>query len=154
MMSSPPLDVMPDGVVEGLVDVVAVDPRDFVELSVGEADPDLAGVVGVVGVVVDLPLAVFAGDTGALAAVGVQDVVVVGAVVEADAAFGDGLPPHGQQFEVVGPGQRDGHVAADGDERGPHLVRREGGFGKDGVAQSVMGPVLPAAGDPFVEEVL
>ncbi|MFC9219302.1 hypothetical protein ACFT8W_00505 [Streptomyces hygroscopicus] len=55
------LDVAPEGVVEGLVDVVAVDPADLVQLSVGEADPDLAGVVGVV---VDLPLAVFAGDTG------------------------------------------------------------------------------------------
>ncbi|WP_326806461.1 MULTISPECIES: hypothetical protein [unclassified Streptomyces] len=42
------LDVAPDGVVEGLVDVAAVDPRDFVELSVGEADEDLAGVVGAV----------------------------------------------------------------------------------------------------------
>ncbi|MFE5302161.1 hypothetical protein [Streptomyces sp. NPDC056632] len=31
---------------KGLVDVVAADPRDFVELAVGEADEDLAGVVG------------------------------------------------------------------------------------------------------------
>ncbi|MGN5376925.1 hypothetical protein ACQ4WX_02685 [Streptomyces lasalocidi] len=40
-------DVLPGGAVERLVDVVAVDPRDLCEVSVGQADPYLAGVVRV-----------------------------------------------------------------------------------------------------------
>ncbi|MFH9426563.1 hypothetical protein [Streptomyces sp. NPDC017529] len=45
-------DVLPGVVAERLVDVVAVDPGDFGERAVGQADPDLADVVGIV---VDLP---------------------------------------------------------------------------------------------------
>ncbi len=58
--------VLPGVVVERLVDVVAVDPRNLSELTVGQADPDLADVVGVV---VDLPFPASAGDRGGLAAV-------------------------------------------------------------------------------------
>ncbi|MFF4756639.1 hypothetical protein ACWD5R_43260 [Streptomyces sp. NPDC002514] len=143
-------DVAPDLVVEGLVDVVAVDPRDLVELPVAEAGPDLAGVVGVV---VDFPLAVLGQGIGAPATARVKNGVVVGAVVDADAAFGDGLPAHREQFQVVGSGQRHGYVPAHGDQRGPHLVRREGRLRQHRVAQSVVGPVLPVH-DPLVEEVL
>lgn len=52
-------DVLPGVVVERLVDVIAVDPRDFGEVTVGEANPDLAHVVGVV---VDFPFPAPAGD--------------------------------------------------------------------------------------------
>jgi hypothetical protein len=41
-----------------------------------------------------------------------EEVRVVGAVVDADAGGGDGLPAHGQS-EVVVAGQRDGHVSGD-----------------------------------------
>lgn len=52
-------DVLPGAFVEGPVDVVAVDPRNLGEFTVGKADPDLAHVVGVV---VDLPFPAAAGD--------------------------------------------------------------------------------------------
>ncbi|GAA2274401.1 hypothetical protein [Kitasatospora sp. NPDC001175] len=41
------LEVLPQLVAEGLVDVVGVDPRDRREAAVAGADPDPAGVVGV-----------------------------------------------------------------------------------------------------------
>ncbi len=49
------LDMAPRLVVERLVDVVAVDPRDLMEPPVAQARPDLAGIMRVV---VDLPSAV------------------------------------------------------------------------------------------------
>jgi hypothetical protein len=79
--------------------------------------------------------------------------VVVGAVVDADPALGDGLPSHGQQFEVIAAGQGDGDVPGDADQRGPHLVRSECGAGQDGVAQPFVGAHVPVD-EPFVEEVL
>lgn len=90
--------MLPGVVVERLVDVVAVDPRDFGQLAVGQAHPDLADVMRVV---VDLPLPAPAGDGGGLAAVRGEEIVVVGAVVDGDAGGGDGLPAHGQQLEVA-----------------------------------------------------
>ncbi|MFJ9552072.1 hypothetical protein, partial [Streptomyces erythrochromogenes] len=59
-------DVLPGAFVERPVDVVAVDPRNLGEFAVGEPDPDLADVVGVV---VDLPFPAAVGDGGGLAAV-------------------------------------------------------------------------------------
>lgn len=143
-------DVLPGAFVEGPVDVVAVDPRDLGEFAVGEADPDLAHVVGVV---VDLPFPAASGDGGGLAAVRGEEVGVVGAVVDGDAAGGDGLPAHGEQFEVVAPGQRDGGVSGDGDECGPHLVRGECLPGHHRVAQPFVGPVV-VVHQPLIEEVL
>lgn len=143
-------DVLPGAFVEGPVDVVAVDPRNLGEFTVGKADPDLAHVVGVV---VDLPFPAAAGDGGGLAAVRGEEVRVVGAVVDGDAGGGDGLPAHGEQFEVVAPGQRDGYMAGDGDERGPHLVRREGLPGHHRVAQPFVGPV-GVVHQPLIEQVL
>ncbi len=143
-------DVLPGAFVEGPVDVVAVDPRDLGEFAVGKTDPDLAHVVGVV---VDLPFPAAAGDGGGLAAVWGEEVRVVGAVVDGDAAGGDGLPAHGEQFEVVAPGQRDGDVSGDGDERGPHLVRCECLPGHHRVAQPFVGPVV-VVHQPLIEEVL
>lgn len=67
-------DVLPGAFVEGPVDVVAVDPRNLGEFTVGEADPDLAHVVGVV---VDFPFPAAAGDGGGLAAVRGEEVRVV-----------------------------------------------------------------------------
>ncbi|MET9932790.1 MULTISPECIES: hypothetical protein [unclassified Streptomyces] len=58
--------VLPGAVVEWLVGVVAVDPRDLGEPAVGQADPDLAGVVGVVG---ELPFPAAACRGGGLPAV-------------------------------------------------------------------------------------
>ncbi|GAA2505126.1 hypothetical protein GCM10010393_42260 [Streptomyces gobitricini] len=58
--------------------MVAVDPRDLGQMPVREPEPDLAHIVGVV---VDLPFPAAAGDGGGLAAVGGEEVRVVGAVV-------------------------------------------------------------------------
>ncbi|MFH9355580.1 hypothetical protein [Kitasatospora sp. NPDC017646] len=144
-------DVVPGAVVEGLVDVVAVDPGDLGQVgAVGQADPDLAQVVGVV---VDLPPACACGDGEGLAAVGAEVVVVTGALAQADAVVADGEPAYGQQLEVVPPGQRDRHVPADGGQRAPHLVRCQPCLGQHGVAQPVVGVVVPVD-EPFVEEVL
>ncbi len=145
------LEVLPQLIAEGLVDVVGVDPRDRREAAVTEADPDPAGVVGVV---VDLPPALLRRDTGGLAAVVGERGVVVGAVVQADAALGDGLPEHGQQFDVVVAAQGERYVPGGAEHGAPHLVRGQCGGGHRGVAQSLGGAVLPLGGDPLVEEVL
>ncbi|WP_406098308.1 hypothetical protein, partial [Kitasatospora purpeofusca] len=144
-------DVVPGAVVEGLVDVVAVDPGDLDQVvSVGQADPDLAQVVGVV---VDLPPPAACGGGGGLAAVGAEEVQVVGAPAQADAVVADGEPAHGQQLQVVPPGQRNRHVPADGGQRAPHLIRCQPRLGQHGVAQPVVGAVVPVD-DPLVEEAL
>ncbi|WP_440862379.1 hypothetical protein, partial [Streptomyces capoamus] len=143
-------DVLPRLFVEGPVGVGAVDPWDLGQFSVGQAQPDLADVVGVG---VDFPLAAARGDGGGLAAVWAQQVAVVGAVVQADAAFGDRLPAHRQQFQVIVLGQGHGHVAGDRDEGGPHLVRRQRRPGQDGMAQPFVRAVV-VVDEPFVEEVL
>ncbi|MFJ8746886.1 hypothetical protein ACIRL2_47040 [Embleya sp. NPDC127516] len=113
--------VLPGVFVERVVGVLAVDPRDLGRLAVGQADPHLAAVVRVV---VDLPLPASGGDAGGLPAKRAQDLVVVGAVVDADPAFAGGLPSHRQQLEVVAAAQRYRHVSARRDQGGPHPVRR------------------------------
>ena len=123
---------------------------DLGQLAVGQADPDLADIVRVV---VDLPFPAPAGDGGGLAAVGGEEVRVVGAMVDADTGGGDGLPAHGQQLEVVAAGERDGHVSGDGDESGPHLVGSEGLLRHHRVAQAFVGPVV-VVHQPLIEEVL
>lgn len=79
--------------------------------------------------------------------------MVVGAVVDGDAGGGDGLPAHGQQFEVVVSGERDGDVSGDGDERGPHLVGSEGLSRHHRVAQAFVGAVV-VVHEPLIEQVL
>ncbi len=84
----------------------------------------------------------------------IQAGVVVGAVVDADAAAGDGVEAHGQQFQVVGAGQRQRHVPGRAQQRAPHLVRGQRLLRQDRVAQPVVGAVLPARGDPLVQQLL
>ncbi|MES9512115.1 hypothetical protein ABWJ92_38050 [Streptomyces sp. NPDC000609] len=70
-----------------------MDPRDLGELPVGESAPDLADIVRVdVDFLFPSPGCYF----GVMAPVEAQQIVVVGVVMDADAAFGDGLPPHRQ----------------------------------------------------------
>ncbi|MGW7200260.1 hypothetical protein [Streptomyces chryseus] len=84
---------------------------------------------------------------------GGEEIRVVGAVVDADARGGDRLPAHRQQLEVVVAAQRDGDVAGDGDEGGPHLVRGERFAGHHRVAQAFVGPVV-VVHQPLIKQVL
>lgn len=104
----------------------------------------------VVRVEVDFPLAAGSGGRGP-SAVLVECHVVVGAVVDADAAVGDRVEAHRQQFGVVGFGRGQRHVAARAQQYAPHLARGQGLLGQEGVAQPVVGAVLPARGDPLVQ---
>ncbi|MEU3903874.1 hypothetical protein AB0F20_08655 [Streptomyces goshikiensis] len=97
-------EVLPQVIAEGLVDVVAMDPADLGQLPVGQAEPDLPGVVGGV---VGFPFPAAGVDVGGLSAERVEDGVVVGAVADADPAVVDLVPAGGEQLNVVACGQRD-----------------------------------------------
>lgn len=85
---------------------------------------------------------------------GVEGLVVVGAVVDADAVVVDLLPFDGHQLDVVLAPQRHRDVSAHGDQRRPHLVRRQRAAGHHRVSQAVVLALLPPADDPLLQQVV
>jgi hypothetical protein len=110
-------DVPPGEVGEGQADAFPVDPGDL-RPAAWQPYPDL---IGVVGVVVDLPHPVAGGRL--VPAVRVEDLVVVGAVVEADAVVVDAQPFDRHELDVVLFAEQHRNMARQADQRGPHLVR-------------------------------
>lgn len=141
-------DVLPGEVGEGQADTAAVDPRHLFPAG-GQPHPDL---IGVVGVVVHLPSAVRC--TRWVPAVRIEDLVVVGAVVEADAVVVDGHPLDGHELDVVVRAQRHRDIAGDSHERAPHLVRRQGELRCQRMAQRRVRAVLPVGDQPLIQQVL
>ncbi|MDQ1013561.1 hypothetical protein QFZ43_008962 [Streptomyces afghaniensis] len=148
-------DVLPGEIGERGGDQGVVDPGHCLPpvpsrlAGFGQAYPDLAGSVRVV---VDLPQAVR--RRRGLAAVGVEDLVVVGAVVDADAVVVDLLPFDGHQLDVVLAPQGHRDVSAHGDQCRPHLVRRQSAAGHHRVPQPVVLALLPPADDPLLQQVV
>ena len=104
------------------------------------ADPDPGDVVGVVA---DLPPAVFRLDPGMLAPVGVQLAAVVGPQADLDAVGVDHPPGGREQLDVILRAERDRDIAGHVDQGGVPLVGGQRAARGQRVAQPVMRAVLP-----------
>jgi hypothetical protein len=123
------------------------DPAAFPVVS----DPDPRDVVGVV---MDLPQVLPGFDAGLLAAQRVEVLAVVDTVVELDAIGVDRPPGSWQQFDVVLGGECHRDIPGHLDQGGVLLVGGERPARDGRVTEPVVGPLLPAGDDPFIQQFL